>query len=351
MKRFWGYGVFWVAATVVPSTAHAHEAYILTREQFNYGLSYAGLNAFSALNNPANFALTLKVAAGVAAAMAVAFWVRHSSWGQRADGKLKEYGHLGHLITRVALAGSFFFSGLTRSILGPEMPLDTVPLGEAVRVMLMLTSGLILIGFLTPLAAALGLVGIALAAATYHGYILTYTNYIGVLFVLAMLGASAFSLDRQFGWLPAMWRKLAPYEATIVRVGYGVALMYGAIAIKFLHPALTVMVVNQNNLTRFHWLFPSDPFLVVLGAAIAEFMIGLLITLGLQVRLVTLVTLLYLTLSLWYFKEAVWPHFLLYGIGLSLLIHGGGRLTLDEWIDALLARIRQRKRGHVAIER
>ncbi|MDE1871819.1 MAG: hypothetical protein KGI06_06300, partial [Candidatus Micrarchaeota archaeon] len=46
-----------------------------------------------------------------------------------------------------------------------------------------------------------------------------------------------------------------------------------------------------------------------------------------------------ITLSLLFFREAVWPHLMLYGISLSLLINGPGPLSIDEWIDTkLLAR-------------
>ncbi len=338
MKRLWRYFGLLVLVGLAPSLAFAHEAYVLTRSQFAAGLADHSLNAWSSLSDPGNVALTIKIAVAITIAMVLAFLVRHSAWGRRTDAKLKSYSHVAHLITRVALAGSFFFAGLTFSILGPELPLNTIPLGTVVQLGLMISSVLLLIGLLTPIAAAIGLLSIGLAASTYGAYIFTYLNYVAELFVLLVLGAQHFSVDRWLKWFTPWWKKLIPYEATIVRVGYGLALMYAAVNVKLLHPMLTVMVVRQYNLTQFHWLFPPDPLLITLGAAITEFMIGFLIAIGLQVRFVTIVTLFYITLSLAFFREAVWPHFLLYGIGLALLIHGGGKLTLDEWFDGLIMR-------------
>jgi uncharacterized membrane protein YphA (DoxX/SURF4 family) len=155
---------------------------------------------------------------------------------------------------------------------------------------------------------------------------------LGEIIVLILFGArEPWSAYRWLFGKLARLPIIKQYESDIVRVFYGLALMYAAINVKFLHPILTISVIVQYNLTRFHLLFPHDPLFVVLGAALAEVAIGLFIMLGFQLRLTILVTLFYITLSLIFFRESVWPHLVLYGISLNLLITPQ-KLSLDNWL-------------------
>jgi len=148
----------------------------------------------------------------------------------------------------------------------------------------------------------------------------TYLNYLGEFAVLLLFGMRRWSIDRYIFGKLKRFKKFEKYGPVIIRICYGIGLIFAAVTVKFLHPSLTLEIINNYNLLQFHWLFPNDALLVVLGAAIAETAIGLLIVIGFETRITILVLLFYLTLSLIYFREAVWPHFILYGISLNLLV-------------------------------
>jgi uncharacterized membrane protein YphA (DoxX/SURF4 family) len=221
---------------------------------------------------------------------------------------------------RITIALALFFSALSNSFLGPELHIGAFPYAYLVRALLFAISGMIAVGFMTELAAFAGVIIFLGSLFVYGPYVLTYLNYLGELIVLSLFGMRMFSID---GYLFGSLKRFVSFErygTLIVRVLYGLALVYAAITVKLLHPDLTVTVVNSWNLTKFHWLFPSDPLLVTLGAGIVETVIGLFIIFGFELRLTVLISLFYITLSLFYFRELVWTHLLLYGISFNLLL-------------------------------
>ncbi len=256
---------------------------------------------------------------------------------------LERWAFLGPLFIRAAIASAFFLSALSWSFLGPELPLTQMPFAVVLRILLFIASICIALGFFTEIAAGIALIIFCIGYFVFGAYLTTYLNYLGEIIVLTLFGMRQWSLDGLLFGESKHFASLRPYDSTIVRVCYGIALMFAAVSVKFLHPALTVQVVNQWHLTQFHWLFPSDPLLITLGAGLAELAIGLFIVIGFEMRLTVLISLFYITLSLMYFHELVWPHLMLYGISLSILVQPE-RFTLD----ALLFN-RQRKKKQIAV--
>ncbi len=314
--------------------AFAHEAYVLTKEQFAEGMRYQGFDAMNALRSPTNVGIFLMISGFVLIALVANFLARHSRWGMAWNRTLERIGERGwgSLIVRVSIGVALLFSALTHSFLGPELPLTTLPLANILRDALFASSVMIILGIGTEIAAAVCLAVFCIAAAYFQWYLLTYLNYLGELAALLLFGSRKFSLDALLQGPLKRFPKLRTWETAIVRVCYGIALSYAAINIKFLHPHLTETVVTEYHLTQFHMLFPSDPLLVTFGAALAELTIGLFIILGFEIRLTVLISMFYITLSLLYFREAVWPHLLLYGISFNLLL-ASEAYTLDDFFD------------------
>ena len=71
-------------------------------------------------------------------------------------------------------------------------------------------------------------------------------------------------------------------------------------------------------------------------------LIGLFVILGFAMRWTILISLAFITLSILYFQELLWPHFILYGISFSLLINSGDLFTLDHWIVPWLKKVVRR---------
>lgn len=302
-------------------TALAHEAYVLPYDTFWEGMKepFSG-HAFDALRNPANVRVTAVIVGCVWILLGINFLVRRTSVGARMHAWIERYSHLGPHFVRIAIASAFLFSALSASFLGPELHGSMFPHATLVQVSLFAISIMVATGFMTELAALAGIVIFIRSFAVFGPYLFTYLNYLGELVVLFLFGMRVFSLDRYLFGPLRRFRLFERYESVIVRVFYGLALLYAAITVKLLHPDLTVQVVNTWRLTNFHWLFPSDPLLVTFGAGIVESVIGIFIIFGFEMRLTVLISLFYITLSLLYFRELVWPHLLLYGISFNLLV-------------------------------
>ncbi len=301
--------------------AFAHEAYVLPTDVFWKGVHQPlSSHAFDALHNSGNLHTTIVIMISVFVLLTLNFFFRRSGLGQRFSNSIERLARFGPHFVRITIAIAFFFSAYTGTFLGPELYGSILPHPHIIQIILFCIAMMIATGFLTELAALAGIVIFVISFKAFGPYILTYTNYLGELLVLLLFGMRVFSIDRYIFGPLRRFRTFEKYETVIVRIFYGFALIYAAITVKLLHPDLTIAVVNNWNLTRFTWLFPSDPLLVTLGAGIVESVIGLFIILGFEMRLTILVSLFYITLSLLFFRERVWPHLLLYGISFNLLV-------------------------------
>ena len=305
-----------------PASAFAHEAYVENGRFFWTAMhSRENVDLWAALNNPHDLFIFVGVTLGVVSLLILNFFFRRSDLGQRVHHQFERLAFLGPIFVRFAIAAAFFFSAATNSFLGPELGLAHLPASGIVKGLLYITSLCFLIGLGTELAALIALALFVMGCGAFGGYMTTYVNYLGEILVLLLFGMRRWSLDRRlFGPLRGWRERWQDCETTVVRVFYGIALIYAAVTVKFLHPEITIQVIEDWHLTQFHWLFPSDPVLVTLGSGIAEVAIGLFILIGFELRITVLISLFYITLSLIYFREAVWPHLMLYGISLNLLV-------------------------------
>lgn len=310
----------------------AHEAYVLPYETFWRALGEpAGPKAFDALKNPHNFWVFIVIAATTALLLTLNLLLRRTKLGGRLHRWPERYAHLGRHFVRFAIAAAFFFSAASQTFLGPELREGLFPHAPLISLAVFAISLMIAFGLFTEAAALLGLAVFIKSFSIFGPYLLTYFNYLGELIVLLLFGLRTFSLDHYLFGPLRRFKYLKKYETTIIRAFYGLGLMYAAVTVKLLHPAITLQVVTDWHLTRFHWLFPADPLLVTFGAGLAELVIGFFITIGFELRLTVLVSLFYLTLSLLYFGEAVWPHLLLYGLSFNLLVQPE-TFTLDNFL-------------------
>lgn len=303
MKRYVG-ALFIVLLLFAPFAAFSHEAYVLSREQFQQGSEDTTLRALSALGNPQNLKIAFLAAFGMSILLISNFFFRRLSLGKRLNRFIENFSGIGLIVMRLTLAISLFISSLTGNFLGPELDFQSLPLAGILRVLVLGISICIGLGFFVEIASVGVLVIFGIGIMVFGSYMITYVSYVGVLAALLLLTSRRWSF----------------YSQAVMRIGYGVSIVYTAIAIKLLHPMISVMVVNTYHLNQFHWLFPSDPLLITLGAGLVEAAIGVFIIFGFELRFMALANLFYMTLSLLYFRESVWPHVLLYGIALNLVV-------------------------------
>lgn len=317
-----------------PGHASAHEVYVLSPNQIQAGLAQRGPNFLPALWSSQNIHLTSIITLCVVTAYGLSLWFRQTQPGRQIVRALERLAPVGLVAVRLAIAISLLYGAATNAFFGPELRLASLSAGPLLRIIEATSGALLLVGLFSEIAALLSLIAVVVLTTHIGGYIVTYLNYIAELLVVLLFGSRVFSLDRRLFGPSRRWPKFAQWETTIVRIGYGIALIYAAMYIKVIHSALTLDVVNDYHLTRFHWLFPADPHLIVAGGALAETAIGLFILLGLELRLTVIISLFYLTLSLIFFREAVWPHLILYGISINLLV-APERASVDQALDGL----------------
>lgn len=98
-----------------PFASFAHEAYVLTPQEFSRGLRVQSFDALRALATPGNLRIALLVGLGVAIAYVLAVLFRLSPLGQRAYRALGATNTFGPLFVRAAISASLFYSALTWS--------------------------------------------------------------------------------------------------------------------------------------------------------------------------------------------------------------------------------------------
>jgi hypothetical protein len=103
--------------------------------------------------------------------------------------------------------------------------------------------------------------------------------------------------------------------------------IYASLYAKIIHNQLAVAVTyTYPDIVGF---FGFESHFLVLGAALIEVCIGLFFILGIEIRFALLFLLFWLSLSLSYFGEAVWPHFILIGIPTAFILYGYDRYSLE----------------------
>ncbi len=320
------------------SLADAHEIYVLSKQKFSQGLHAPAIDTLQALGKPANLQFTVMLILIVLVVLSILFFFRYTKLGQKVNKQLQQLSQIGLLAIRLALGVAFLYAASSNTIFGPELSLNSLPFHQILPYAEYLIGILLVCGLFTEIAATLAFILYFFAVFAYGTYLLTYINYLGEIATLILFGSRFLSFDTLIFGKLKRFPKLRAYENTIIRVCYGGALLYAAIYIKVIHAQIPLDVIYQYHLNQIHWLFPNDPILIVLGAAIVEIVIAVFIIVGFSTRFTNLILMFYLTLSILFFKETVWPHYMLYGISFSLFFNGGGKLSIDEILTKHLSR-------------
>ena len=146
-------------------------------------------------------------------------------------------------------------------------------------------------------------------------YMLTYTNYLGEIIVL-LLGIEVMKAGK----------KLSRYGFLIIRVCFGISLIFASAYAKIIYNNLGLFTVEKYHLDK---ILGFEPHFLVLGAAIIEILIGTFIILGIEIRFASAFFLFWLSLSLVFFGEVVWPHIILIGIPIALICYGYDKYSIE----------------------
>jgi len=316
---------------IVPLWARAHEVYVLPPLEAQNALAAPFLNPFTALQGQG----LLFLGWGIFFLLAVIFVLRISVFKflERACDpwliRMKKYAPLAG---RITIGVSLFASGYFGDLFGPELPFSQLFDGSVhLFSLLLMAVGLCLIfGVITRIAALIGLLFFGFALLVFHGYMLTYANYLGELLLVLLLGGSLWSVDHLMKKSTThRFAHLERYSFLILRICYGAAIFFASFYAKFLHSNLALQTVNDYHLTDY---FHFTPLFLVMGAFLVEAFLGIFFAIGFEIRFAAIVFTCFLALSLWFFGETVWPHLILFGVNATLFLHGYDEYTVEKWL-------------------
>jgi len=321
-----------IGTLLIPVAASAHEVYVLGEDTISHDMATVSPNPFIAYfgNEHAFFFW------GVVSAITL-LTIFFASIFHVLERTLNPFffwlKRFAHPLVRLTFGASLVACGVYGGLFGPEIPFSAV-FGVTAPFMqiFFVGAGILGIAGLFTRYVAGAMIFVYLYAALMMGaYILTYANYFGEFGLLAILGSGRWSLD---SILNSHTSKTLQYFAhrfehlafPLMRILFGFSIIFAAIYAKFIHSQLALDVVTEYHLTDY---FHFEPLFIVLGALIIETLAGLMMVLGIGIRWTGLFLLFWLTLSLLYFGESVWPHLILFGLGLALFFHGYDRYSLE----------------------
>jgi uncharacterized membrane protein YphA (DoxX/SURF4 family) len=248
--------------------------------------------------------------------------------------KLKHYAPL---VARVTVGASLVAAGHYGAIFGPELSLEATFGAIAPLVTLLLyTAGILMIAGMYVRIAALTALALFLVPTVQHGhYMFTYSNYLGEIAVLLIVGAHRVSMEhsikeKKSGSLYQLRKQIyewwSRHAFMILRIAFGISLIYASLYAKYIHAGLALAVVEKFNLTLY---FPFAPDFLVLGASIVELLLGVFFLLGIEIRFTAIFLEIFLFLSLWFFGETVWPHIVLMGIPIAFFMYGYDKYSIE----------------------
>lgn len=321
----------------LPALASAHEVYVLTPGEITYGATTPPFDMLQVISdNLHQFIfwgfITFVV---ISTIFCISIFRRFETmlfpffaWGKR----------YAHDICRITVGLGFLAGAYYQASYGPELPLTGIYGAAAPLVagLIGLLGIMLLFGVWVRAAAFTAIVLFGVATVFNGSYMFTYSNYVGEFIVLLLLGAHKHKRNAGHQPLGLLWRRIertfAPYSFLVIRVGFGVSLLYASLYAKILHNNLALQVAELplagHEFGVAHYL-GFEPHFLVLGAAIVEIIVAVFFIVGFEIRWTSLFLEFWLALSLIFFGEVVWPHLILIGIPIAFFFYGYDRYSVE----------------------
>lgn len=304
------------------SVTLAHVSYVMTPEELteHAGADYHFL--LQPFSDPLNW---LAVCLTVCGLLGVVFACRRLPFLRDRlryfRGRARTYQEYLPAILRVCLGIALIGAGSQNALISPAV--HNQPGFALIQVVL---GFLVVTGFLlTP--AMIGSLALTIGALISHPTLFDNLEIIAAIIAVLLLGQTRPGLDDLLG-IPNFTSsdRLREYVPVVLRLGLGLALVIMAIGDKLINPHLFGYVIESHGFVQ---ALPFSTGMWVASATIIELVLGLAIILGFQTRLASLLTFLVLSIFFFIFKEEVYAHVTLFGCLFTLLVTGGGVLSLD----------------------
>lgn len=307
----------------------AHEVYVLTPGQIKQDQAVSSPNVWHALGSGNNLRILIFGLVFMTAIFGLMLWLKSTKPFQKLGKFIDKATYFAPDLIRLAFGVSLLLSASHHALFGPELPLENFPFHSIVNLVLVVLGVGLTLGIFSRILSAGAIILFCFAFITKGWYMLTYVNYLGEALAVFLLPVQNLSLDKLVTKLRRSKISKPRFESfslPATRLLFGFSIIYAAVNVKFVTANLSVDVVNRYHLTNY---FHFDPMMIVLGAGLIEVLVGLLYMLGLLQRLNTVFFLVFLALSLSFFKEDVWPHYLLIALALGIFLHKPDKWALD----------------------
>lgn len=323
-----------VLISLLPLSTSAHEVYVLTPEEVAGLESLPPVSFFDILAANLNDTIIWGLIVGfvIVSVFIISISVKMEDTFDKYLVKLKQFAPF---IARVTVGLGFMSCAYHGALFGPELPFS-IMFGQwsvLMQIIIAILGIFMVLGLYSRIAGLTSLAIFAISIYKEGYYMLTYANYLTEFLVLILIGGHKYTVDdtKHVWWritkgLNYLATKYGDLAFLILRVGFGTSLIYAAVYAKIWHNQMSLAVVHEYNLIDVFG-FPAE--FIVFGAGIIEILLGIFFILGLEIRFTAVVLNIFLTLSLFYFGESVWPHIILIGIPIAFFCYGYDKYSLE----------------------
>lgn len=329
--------------TIIIPKILAHEVYVLNKTLVTSDETNHSINIWHALNSGRTWLLFIACALTIGSLFALALYLKSRPYFKKLGHQIDKSAILAPDIIRIAFGASLLFSASHGALYGPELPLHSIIGGNLILALLWVSGTGLVLGLWSRIWALLMMLVWLWALVTKGVYLFTYGNYLGEALAVFLLPCQRMSIDyfitnKEKSKSIMRW---SHFSMPVARILFGASLLYTAVSVKFMDTALSLDVVNHYHLTNY---FPFAPLFVVLGAGLIEVLVSLLYMTGLLQRFTTVIFLVFMTLSLLFFKESVWPHYLLIALAIGIFMHKPDMWAADRYLFAKQSKPGKRER-------
>jgi len=236
--------------------------------------------------------------------------------------RARTYAPLVPWMLRLSLGIALIGAGSSQVLVSPALH------GMGVFATLQILTGFLLLSGLLLSPATLVAIFLFLIAFLFDTYMVGSFDFLAAAFALGILADPKPGVDHIMG-IPFVspFSDFTRWVPLILRIGVGSAMIYLALYEKIFNPFLSAEVVLQYGLTD---IVPVSVAMWVFSAGIVELIVGTLLLVGFQTRLMATAAFVILSLSFFFFGEDVYSHITLFGVLSALFVLGGGEASMDK---------------------
>jgi len=321
MKRI----LMFLGLFVLPISTFAHVRYVL-EENIDYhtllGQNWGLLK--SGINNSGFVVGTIVSLIIIGIIIEMLHTKIFKSYFDKVKERLNSYHELVPWIIRLCLGIALIGAGTGHFLISPIMA--TSALIANIEILL---GFLFLAGFLL-VPATIATIIIYIIAITTDTYFLGNLDFLALAIGLLVFHSARPGVDDILGISLLKFIKIKRlYLDLILRIGVGTAMIYLGLFEKILNPLLAEHVVNQFSLTS---VIPVTAATWTLATGIIETALGLIIMFGLFTRIAAIISIIVISITFFFFNEAVFSHVTLFGILSIIAVEGSSIFSLDNII-------------------